>query len=176
MKRLITFVLLVFCATVTLNAQSDVELETNHTTGYIDGKYPPYFQSVDGVLYATAQYDFGWTLIKYPASKAETEYTILPYTVRIAKGAFQGATALRVINIPSSVKYIGENAFDDCPSLLTLNCYDGKAPVAVAPITESPTPHEVARFNISGKPCLPTEKGLQIIVFSDYTTQTVINE
>ena len=126
MKRLVTFVLLVVCATVTLNAQSDVELETDHTTGYIDGKYPPYFQSVDGVLYATAQYDFGWTLIKYPASKAETEYTILPYTVRIAKGAFQGATALRVINIPSSVKYIGENAFDDCPSLVTLNCYGGK--------------------------------------------------
>jgi hypothetical protein len=33
---------------------------------------------------------------------------------------------------------------------------------------------EVARYNLSGQPCSPSEKGVQIIVYSDFTTKTVI--
>lgn len=35
---------------------------------------------------------------------------------------------------------------------------------------------EVARFNLQGMPVSKTEKGIQIIVFSNYTTKTVIVE
>ena len=175
MKQVLSIVLFLFALGAV--AQSNVEMATDYATGYIDGKYKPYFQSIDGVLYATAQYDFGWILMKYPSSKSDTQYTVHPNTVRIARGAFQGAKALQVIHIPASVKYIGDNAFDDCPSLRAIDCYDGKDPTAVAPAEDDsavPLPHEVARYNVEGKPCLPSDKGLQIIVFSDFTTQTVV--
>ena len=35
---------------------------------------------------------------------------------------------------------------------------------------------EVARYNLSGRPCSPNEKGVQIIVYSNFTTKTVILE
>ena len=42
---------------------------------------------------------------------------------------------------------------------------------------ESYTVHpEVARYNLSGRPCTPSDKGVQIIVYSDYTTRTVIED
>ena len=36
--------------------------------------------------------------------------------------------------------------------------------------------HEVARYNLQGMPVDPSEKGLQIVVYSNYTTRTVIVE
>ena len=36
--------------------------------------------------------------------------------------------------------------------------------------------YEVARYNLQGMPIPKTEKGIQIIVFSNYTTKTVIVE
>lgn len=42
--------------------------------------------------------------------------------------------------------------------------------------TEEGAPREVARYNLQGMPVPPTEKGIQIIVYSNYTTKTVIVE
>lgn len=36
--------------------------------------------------------------------------------------------------------------------------------------------HEVARYNLQGLPVSENEKGIQIVVFSNYTTKTVIVE
>lgn len=36
--------------------------------------------------------------------------------------------------------------------------------------------HEVARYNLQGMPVDTTEKGIQIVVYSNYTTKTVIVE
>ena len=36
--------------------------------------------------------------------------------------------------------------------------------------------HEVARFNLQGQPVSAQDKGIQIIVYSNYTTRTVIIE
>lgn len=36
--------------------------------------------------------------------------------------------------------------------------------------------HEVARYNLQSMPVDPSEKGLQIVVYSNYTTRTVIVE
>lgn len=33
---------------------------------------------------------------------------------------------------------------------------------------------EIARYDLSGRPCSPTAKGVQVIVYSDYTTRTII--
>lgn len=36
--------------------------------------------------------------------------------------------------------------------------------------------HEVARYNLQGMPISENEKGVQIVVYSNYTTKTVIKE
>ena len=36
--------------------------------------------------------------------------------------------------------------------------------------------HEVARYNLQGMPVKETEKGIQIVVFSNFTTKTIIKE
>ena len=36
--------------------------------------------------------------------------------------------------------------------------------------------HEVARYNLQGLPIHKNEKGVQIIVYSNYTTKTIIVE
>ncbi len=36
--------------------------------------------------------------------------------------------------------------------------------------------YKVARYNLQGQQINENEKGIQIIVYSDYTTKTVINE
>ena len=43
-------------------------------------------------------------------------------------------------------------------------------------IEDDREPYEVARYNLQGMPVKKTEKGIQIIVFSNYTTKTVIVE
>ena len=37
-------------------------------------------------------------------------------------------------------------------------------------------PREVARYNLQGLPVSDKEKGIQIIVYSNYTTKTIIKE
>ena len=41
-------------------------------------------------------------------------------------------------------------------------------------IIDEEEPKEVARYNLQGMPVNETEKGIQIIVFSNYTTKTII--
>ena len=43
-------------------------------------------------------------------------------------------------------------------------------------LSEDVTPYEVARYNLQGLPVKETEKGVQIIVYSNYTTKTVVVE
>ena len=43
-------------------------------------------------------------------------------------------------------------------------------------IEEDGDPHEVARYNLQGLPVKKHEKGVQIVVFSNYTTKTIIVE
>ena len=43
-------------------------------------------------------------------------------------------------------------------------------------IEDEGEPYEVARYNLQGMPVKANEKGVQIIVFSNYTTKTVVVE
>ncbi len=51
-------------------------------------------------------------------------------------------------------------------------------PVAIKHITanDSEDVKEVARYNLQGMPITPNEKGVQIVVYSNYTTRTIIVE
>lgn len=93
-------------------AQDNLERTDNFPTGYIKGAYPYYFGSVDGVLYVFLGANPGF-LVKYPSNDPRESFTIPNTVSRIGKGAFKGCHNLREIVIPSSVYYIGDDAFDD---------------------------------------------------------------
>ncbi len=185
MKKVYLLLLLTFACHEMAKAQ--IETNSEYPTGYLTGFYSSRspFQDIDGVLYSVYKYgpsDYtvneGWTLIKYPASRTATTFTVDPRCQRIAKGAFEGARFLKTIIIPASVSYIGDNAFDGCTSLE--NIFYGNAPDAIPPIEASDGDHhdrkEMARYNLQGIRCTPSEKGIQIVVYDDYTTQTIIVE
>ena len=181
MKKIL-FIIMMTVAAIAATAQVPLEYSSDYATGYIDGangtsvKFSEKYISVDGVLYSTySENSDTWTLVRYPSSRPGTTYTVSDNCYRIARGAFQGARNLQVINIPSQVRYIGDNAFEGCTALTAIN-YGDNASAIEAPTIENIAEErqEIARFNLAGQPCSPDEKGLQIIVYSDNTASTVI--
>ena len=68
------------------------------------------YRSLDGVLFRAEEENRLYELIKYPQARLGSSYTIPDGTVEIGAGAFSG-THLRLLNIPSTVNYIGSDAF-----------------------------------------------------------------
>ena len=160
----------------TINAQ-EIEKTDKFTSGYINGTYMNKYKTIDGVLYAVGyEGTKDWILVRYPAGSRQTVYNVHPNCRRIARGAFQGATYLQEIYIPETVSFIGENAFEGCTSLKGIY-YGESAPAAVKSVESNTSDNdvvEVARYDLSGRPCTSNEKGVQIIVYSDFTTRTII--
>ena len=178
--RYCLLLLLVFTMSHRGNAQ-EIETIDKFTSGYINGTYMNKFKSIDGVLYAVGyEGTKDWILVRYPAGSRNTIYHVHPNCRRIAKGAFEGASYLQEIYLPETVSFIGEDAFSGCISLQCIY-YEGNDVSAVRGITANAKGHngeveEVARYNLSGHPCKPYDKGVQIVVYSDYTTKTIIIE
>lgn len=98
------------------------------------------FYCEDGVLFTKNRSDYtksGSILIKYPQSKTSISYTIPDWVVTIAKGAFKGNDFIETINIPSSVEYIGDEAFDDCKSLKSIQMYESTSAARAVEYEES---------------------------------------
>ena len=74
------------------------------------------YYSEDGVLYNKSK----TKLIKYPAGKTETEFTIPETVTSIDEYAFEDCVNLTKINIPESVKSIGTHAFHSCANLTNI--------------------------------------------------------
>ena len=74
------------------------------------------YSSEDGVLFDKEK----TMLIKYPAGKVATEYTIPEGVTSIGEWTFRGCTSLSSITIPDSVTSIGMNAFSGCTSLSSI--------------------------------------------------------
>ena len=175
--RKMLFLLFALIMSTAVKAQ-EIEKVDKFTTGYINGTYMNKYKTIDGVLYAVGyEGTKDWILVRYPAGCRNTSYTVHPNCRRIARGAFEGAAYLREIYLPETVSFIGEDAFAGCTSLQGIY-YEESTPSAVraAEATPSGDAEEVARYDFSGRPCSPNEKGVQIIVYSDYTTKTVISE
>lgn len=78
---------------------------------------PWYINQQDGLVYA------GLVLYKYKGTMPTgTSIDIREGTLGIAGGAFDGCIELIGVNIPDSVIYIGENAFDGCNGLNEIYC------------------------------------------------------
>lgn len=76
----------------------------------------PNFESVDGVLYSKGRE----TILYYP-SGLTGNYTLDPATKRIGGGVFSGRDNITEITIPASVTEIGENSFENCANLTTVD-------------------------------------------------------
>ena len=74
------------------------------------------FCSVDGILFNKGQ----TTLVRYPAGKAETAYTLPESVTRIDMEAFGHVAALTQVCIGSRVTHIGRFAFSGCTALRQL--------------------------------------------------------
>ena len=153
-----------------------IEETDKFPSGYINGTYMNKYKTIDGVLYAVGyEGTKDWVLVRYPAGSTATSYVVHDNCRRIARGAFQGAAYLREIHIPETVSFIGDNAFDGCTGLQAIY-YDevGNTGVRSSEVSSTGDVNEVARYDLQGRPCSPTARGVQIIVYSDYTTRTVI--
>ena len=175
--RKVFFLLLALMMSTAINAQ-EIEKIDKFPSGYINGTYMNKYKTIDGVLYAVGyEGTKDWILVRYPSGCRNTSYTVHPNCRRIARGAFEGAAYLREIRLPETVSFIGEDAFAGCTSLQGIYFGDGSSTaVKSAEFTDSGDAEEVARYSLSGRPCTPTEKGVQIIVYSDYTTKTILSE
>ena len=74
------------------------------------------YASVDGVLFNKLI----TTLIKYPAGKTQTTYSIPSSVTSIITNAFQSCTFITSVTIPSSVTSIGNNVFNACLALISI--------------------------------------------------------
>lgn len=175
-------ILLFFVIAMSLNGKAqEIETIDKFTSGYINGTYMNKYKTIDGVLYAVGyEGTMDWILVRYPAGSRNTVYYVHPNCRRIARGAFEGASYIQEIYLPETVSFIGENAFSGCISLQGIY-YEGNNVSAVRDITANAKGHngeveEVARYNLSGRLCTANDKGVQIIVYSDFSTKTVIVE
>lgn len=75
-----------------------------------------YYSSLDGVLYNKDRTE----LIKYPKGKADKSFTIPDSVTNIGDSAFSDCTSLVSITIPGSVTSIGDEAFSRCTSLTSI--------------------------------------------------------
>ena len=177
--RKILFLLFALMMSTAVKAQ-EIEKTDKFTPGYINGTYMNKFKTIDGVLYAVGyEGTKDWILVRYPAGCRNISYTVHENCRRIARGAFEGAAYLREIYLPETVSFIGEDAFAGCTSLQGIYYGEGVSTGArgvEANGSSNDDADEVARYNLSGQPCSPNEKGVQIIVYSDYTAKTVVSD
>ena len=78
------------------------------------------YSSVNGVLFNKDKTE----LIRYPAGKTDTSYSIPNSVTRIGYGAFEYCRSLTSITIPDSVTSIGWYTFSDCSSLTSITIPD----------------------------------------------------
>ncbi len=86
-----------------------------------------------GVLYVKS--DKGYILTAYPTAKEDSEYTVIEGTVRIEFGAALGNKNLEKVILPSTLKYIGNYAFNGCEKLNTVVFKSYYAPVLEGTMT-----------------------------------------
>jgi hypothetical protein len=162
----------------TASQAQEIEKTDKFASGYINGTYMNKYKTIDGVLYAVGYEETkDWILVRYPAGCRNTTYTVHQNCRRIARGAFEGAAYLREIYLPETVSFIGEDAFAGCTSLQGIY-YGENTPSAIRNVNDDNgiDADEVARYDLSGRPCSPSDKGIQIIVYSDFTAKTIIEQ
>ena len=102
------------------------------------------------------------------------EYTILPGTKRIAKGAFKNCVNIVQLNIPSSIRFIPENCFDGLPYTIIHIKDDTQTSINAREASEDEM-EEVGRYNLHGMKVDEDMHGVQIVQFNDGSARKVLN-
>lgn len=159
MKKLILLALLLIPAPL-CQAQDTMEKIDKNPTGYITAPMPYDFGTIDGVLYVF-QGRYPYILVRYPAADRRESYTIPYYVNRISRGAFAGCQYLKELNIPSSVHYIGDNAFEGA-EIEVFNVYEEDI-AAYAPAVET-TVKGQQYYDLSGRHLSNPTPGVNILI------------
>ena len=94
----------------------------------------------------------------------------------IGVAAFQSCSNLHSLHLGNSVATIASVAFEGCSSLQGIEFGDG-SPTAIKDLGATENEDEsdvVARYDLTGKPCSPNDKGVQIQVYSDYSAKAIV--
>ena len=108
-----------------------------------------------------------WVLCGYPPTSMKSEYK-----TSSAYGGIQKTLAV-ILNDLAEYGYEIEFATDDRNYILSKKTSGSSSGVRSVSI-ENEDVTEVARYNLQGLPVKEHDKGVQIIVYSNYTTKTVI--
>ena len=82
-----------------------------------------------------------------------------------------------MIEIPSSIRKIGTNAISVSDNIsVTYQVFTSSTTSAKSSTMLESNKVEKGRYNLQGLPISENEKGIQIIVYSNYTTKTIIKE
>ena len=90
----------------------------------------------------------------------------------------QDMTMGKLMTLLGQEGFILEKAFEVGEGeVVIMSRNEGSSPSKVHTVQAAgDEPYEVARYNLQGIPVKATEKGVQIIVYSNYTTKTVVVE
>lgn len=94
----------------------------------IDDACETYFTDDRGAVYRKLENGM-YELVAYPSGSAETAYTVLEGTVRIADEAFSTNVFLKEITVARTVTNVGAAAFYGCSALEKINFLSVEAPV-----------------------------------------------
>lgn len=178
MKKIFLFLLLL-TASVGAFAQSENDITDKGYVSRNGSGFSNHYESIEGVLFVIYQYYYDtepspYILVKFPQDKNVTTYTVPDKTSIIAKGAFQGNKYIQTIRIPSSVYYIGDNAFEDCANLKSIEVYNSSSSIKTVEEDRDVEKTELGRYNINGVKVEETDDGVQIILYSDGTADKVL--
>ena len=110
----------------------------------------------------------------------------IPSTMKIEYGYGDKTMVADVINMLAKEGFVVEqmqmttfdNYNNDTRECFLLSRNSSNTPSAIQRVQTSPDEEvtEVARYNLQGIPVSKSEKGVQIVVYSNYTTKTIIVE
>ena len=104
------------------------------------------------------------------------EFSILPGTKRIAKGAFADCTNIIQLNIPSSIKYIPEDCFSGLNSHAMIDIIDDTQSFINSQQVSAAETEEMARYNLQGMRIDEDAHGVQIVQYSDGSAKKILNK
>ena len=96
---------------------------------------------------------------------------VYTYSERISSG--------KIMCLLGDKGYELEKAFMNTPDaiiIMSKNVSSSSSNIQSIKIEDEGEPYEVARYNLQGIPVKSYEKGVQVIVYSNYTTKTVVVE
>jgi len=174
MKKLLILLPMICLSSLEMAAQDNLEMKSEFPTGYVKATNPYEFRTIDGVLYACYSNGIPYVLVRYPAEAERQTFTIPSTVGRISRGAFQGCKNLKELEIPQSVYYIGDNAFENTSisRFIVTGADDAASNISAAKATTS----EMAIYDTAGRKIEKPKPGINIQQMADKSTRKILVE